>query len=285
MDARVRQLDRAPHVRPDEPDRQYATVPRAFVFIQRINLGLYALLGELGATGNYRRIAEELWPFVNGTRLDRDRSRPRPTWLADQSPANLSRDSVAPHASRIPSSLSPLLVALSLAACGSDDRKRRRRSTRHGTPTRRVAGDDAPPRSPTSAWPPSRSRGFPPTSPTVSSRPPRSRPNSSSTDIEPGAGHEAVAGDTVIVDYIGVRSEDGVEFDNSYDRGQPFDVLLGSRRRDRRMGRRTGRRSGGNRVVRLDIPAELAYGDNPPAGDRSGSGRATPSRSSSTFAP
>ena len=48
------------------PIAQYATVPRAFVFIQRINLGLYALLGELQATGNYRRIAEELWPFVVG---------------------------------------------------------------------------------------------------------------------------------------------------------------------------------------------------------------------------
>ena len=48
------------------PISQYATVPRAFVFIQRINLGLYALLGELRATGNYRRMAEELWPFVQG---------------------------------------------------------------------------------------------------------------------------------------------------------------------------------------------------------------------------
>jgi predicted unusual protein kinase regulating ubiquinone biosynthesis (AarF/ABC1/UbiB family) len=48
------------------PISQYATVPKAFVFIQRINLGLYALLGELRATGNYRRIAEELWPFVDG---------------------------------------------------------------------------------------------------------------------------------------------------------------------------------------------------------------------------
>ena len=47
------------------PIAQYATVPKAFVFIQRINLGLYALLGELQATGNYRRIAEELWPFVS----------------------------------------------------------------------------------------------------------------------------------------------------------------------------------------------------------------------------
>ena len=48
------------------PISQYATVPRAFVFIQRINLGLYALLGELRASGNYRRMAEELWPFVQG---------------------------------------------------------------------------------------------------------------------------------------------------------------------------------------------------------------------------
>jgi hypothetical protein len=36
------------------------------VFIQRINLGRYALLGGLGAIGNYRRMAEELWPFVDG---------------------------------------------------------------------------------------------------------------------------------------------------------------------------------------------------------------------------
>lgn len=48
------------------PIAQYATVPKAFVFIQRINLGLYALLGELRATGNYRKMAEELWPFVKG---------------------------------------------------------------------------------------------------------------------------------------------------------------------------------------------------------------------------
>ncbi|MGI9032054.1 MAG: ABC1 kinase family protein [Ilumatobacteraceae bacterium] len=48
------------------PIAQYVTLPRAFVFIQRINLGLYALLGDLGAVGNYRRVAEELWPFTDG---------------------------------------------------------------------------------------------------------------------------------------------------------------------------------------------------------------------------
>ncbi len=47
------------------PIAQYATVPKAFVFIQRINLGLYALLGDLGARGNYRRLAEEVWPFTS----------------------------------------------------------------------------------------------------------------------------------------------------------------------------------------------------------------------------
>jgi predicted unusual protein kinase regulating ubiquinone biosynthesis (AarF/ABC1/UbiB family) len=47
------------------PIAQYSTVPRSFVFIQRINLGLYALLGQLGASGNFRRISEELWPMTN----------------------------------------------------------------------------------------------------------------------------------------------------------------------------------------------------------------------------
>jgi predicted unusual protein kinase regulating ubiquinone biosynthesis (AarF/ABC1/UbiB family) len=43
-----------------------ANVPPSFVVIQRINLGLYSMFGELHATGNWRRLAEEIWPFVNG---------------------------------------------------------------------------------------------------------------------------------------------------------------------------------------------------------------------------
>jgi predicted unusual protein kinase regulating ubiquinone biosynthesis (AarF/ABC1/UbiB family) len=43
-----------------------ANVPPAFVITQRINLGLTAVLGRLHATANFRRIAEELWPFVGG---------------------------------------------------------------------------------------------------------------------------------------------------------------------------------------------------------------------------
>jgi hypothetical protein len=50
----------------ESPIAQYASVPTSFVIIQRINLGLYALLGQLNASGNYRRIAEELWPMTSG---------------------------------------------------------------------------------------------------------------------------------------------------------------------------------------------------------------------------
>jgi predicted unusual protein kinase regulating ubiquinone biosynthesis (AarF/ABC1/UbiB family) len=42
-----------------------ANVPAPFVILQRINLGLYAVLAGLGATADWRRIAEEIWPFVN----------------------------------------------------------------------------------------------------------------------------------------------------------------------------------------------------------------------------
>jgi ABC1 atypical kinase-like domain len=48
------------------PLAPYSDVPRAYVVLQRINLGLYALLGSLHATANWRRIGEEIWPFVKG---------------------------------------------------------------------------------------------------------------------------------------------------------------------------------------------------------------------------
>ena len=43
-----------------------ANLPASFVIIQRISLGLYAILGDLHATADWRAIAEELWPFVDG---------------------------------------------------------------------------------------------------------------------------------------------------------------------------------------------------------------------------
>jgi hypothetical protein len=44
----------------------YVQIPRSYVILQRINLGLFALLGELSATADWRCIAEEIWPFVQG---------------------------------------------------------------------------------------------------------------------------------------------------------------------------------------------------------------------------
>jgi len=48
------------------PLAPYVNIPRSYVILQRINLGLFALLGQLHATADWRRIAEEIWPFVLG---------------------------------------------------------------------------------------------------------------------------------------------------------------------------------------------------------------------------
>ncbi|CAN5373648.1 hypothetical protein BH23ACT3_BH23ACT3_17900 [soil metagenome] len=85
------------------------------------------------------------------------------------------------------------------------------------------------------------------------------------TDLSDGTGPAATTGDTVVVHYIGVRSADGSEFDNSYDRGVPFSVPLGEGRviagwDDGLVGVQNGTRR------QLDIPADQAYGDNPPGG-------------------
>jgi len=48
------------------PLAPYSNIPRTYVVLQRINLGLMAVLGSLRATANWRRIAEEIWPFTDG---------------------------------------------------------------------------------------------------------------------------------------------------------------------------------------------------------------------------
>jgi len=48
------------------PVAEYVSIPRSYVVLQRINLGLFAVIGELSATANWRAIAEEIWPFVRG---------------------------------------------------------------------------------------------------------------------------------------------------------------------------------------------------------------------------
>jgi cyclophilin family peptidyl-prolyl cis-trans isomerase len=80
------------------------------------------------------------------------------------------------------------------------------------------------------------------------------------TDLIEGTGEPAKKGDTLTVNYVGVRSEDGTEFDNSYDRGQPYTLTLGEgsviKGWDEGL---IGVKAGGRR--QLDIPAALAYGD------------------------
>jgi peptidylprolyl isomerase len=81
------------------------------------------------------------------------------------------------------------------------------------------------------------------------------------TVITPGSGAEAADGDTVFVHYVGVRSEDGTQFDTNFG-GSPFPVTLGSGGviagwEQGLQGAQAGSR------VQLDIPADLAYGDNP----------------------
>ena len=84
--------------------------------------------------------------------------------------------------------------------------------------------------------------------------------------IRPGIGRAAAAGDTLILDYTGVRSATGEMFDSSYLRGIPFDFVLG------RGGVIAGWDQGligmqAGSVVKLDVPSDLAYGNAPPSDD------------------
>jgi predicted unusual protein kinase regulating ubiquinone biosynthesis (AarF/ABC1/UbiB family) len=51
---------------PFGPIIKASNVPPQYVVLQRINLGLFAVLGELRATRNWRRIIEEIWPWFGG---------------------------------------------------------------------------------------------------------------------------------------------------------------------------------------------------------------------------
>ena len=46
-------------------------------------------------------------------------------------------------------------------------------------------------------------------------------------DLEEGEGAEAQRGDSLTVDYVGVLYDTGEEFDASYNRGEPFQFVLG----------------------------------------------------------
>jgi peptidylprolyl isomerase len=80
-----------------------------------------------------------------------------------------------------------------------------------------------------------------------------------SVDIVKGTGPAAKKGDKVTVQYVGLTWSTSVEFDSSWDRGEPFKLTLGKggviAGWDQGI---PGMRKGGRRM--LTIPAELAYG-------------------------
>jgi cyclophilin family peptidyl-prolyl cis-trans isomerase len=81
------------------------------------------------------------------------------------------------------------------------------------------------------------------------------------TEVIEGSGDPITVGDTVVVHYVGVRSADGTEFDNSYDGDQPIELTIGTTGVIPGFAQGLiGARLGGRRQI--DIPAPLAYGDS-----------------------
>ena len=80
------------------------------------------------------------------------------------------------------------------------------------------------------------------------------------TDLIEGTGDAIEVGDTISLNYVGVLTADGTEFDNSYDTGQPLDFTLGAMSVIPGFEQGlVGLRQGGRRQI--DMPASLAYGD------------------------
>ncbi len=76
------------------PVAQYARIPQSYVILQRINLGLFALLGDIHATANWRSIAEEIWPFMQAP-PSTPMGRAEADWLAAKRAAGRPRAGAA----------------------------------------------------------------------------------------------------------------------------------------------------------------------------------------------
>lgn len=89
------------------------------------------------------------------------------------------------------------------------------------------------------------------------------------TPLIEGTGPAAAAGQTITVNYVGVLYRTGEEFDASWNRSEPFSFRVGAGEvipgwDQGLVGAKVGSR------VQLDIPADLAYGDNPQGGRPAG---------------
>jgi peptidylprolyl isomerase len=89
------------------------------------------------------------------------------------------------------------------------------------------------------------------------------------TPLVEGTGPKVEAGQQITVNYVGVTYQDGEEFDSSWQGSQPFQTPIGTGQLipgwdQGLVGVPVGSR------VQLDIPAELAYGENPTGGQPAG---------------
>ncbi|WP_233624729.1 FKBP-type peptidyl-prolyl cis-trans isomerase [Actinoplanes sp. ATCC 53533] len=89
------------------------------------------------------------------------------------------------------------------------------------------------------------------------------------TTLIKGTGAAVQSGQTVNVNYVGVNYADGKEFDSSWSRSEAFSFQVGAgsviKGWDQGLiGVKVGSR------VRLDIPADLAYGEKPSGGQPAG---------------
>ena len=90
-----------------------------------------------------------------------------------------------------------------------------------------------------------------------------------STTLIAGTGAPVHSGETISVNYVGVTYADGKEFDSSWSRSEAFSFQAGAggviKGWDQGLiGVKVGSR------VQLDIPADLAYGNNPSGGQPAG---------------
>lgn len=166
--------------------------------------------------------------------------------------------------SRVPAVLASLLLAASLAACGSSEGD----DPTVAEPTGDATSSAAPEVEPVGCEesPPTAEPG-PDATTDLATKPVPVVPDSDPpcdlviTDIVVGEGAEAVAGAQAEVKYVGVLYEDGSEFDSSWSRSAdetlPFEVGAGNLIPGFDQGV-TGMREGGRR--QLVIPSDLAYG-------------------------
>jgi peptidylprolyl isomerase len=137
-----------------------------------------------------------------------------------------------------------LAAVLALAACGDDDEQ-----SGGGSPGTATT-------SPTDAQAALKDTSTKPEIPKPTGSPPR---RLVVEDIVKGKGPAAKAGDTLVLHYVGMNFSNGLEFDASWDAGEPFPLQLGQGQViegwDRGL---VGIRKGGRR--KLTIPPELGYG-------------------------